>query len=100
LVWGEPNSPEWKSPEEGVRYTLDREKCAAAPRVAPTSMGKLRGAEGILVCGDRVLKVSLVFRPHGGLIYWLRLETTFAHRLEDENIQRKFAATFSLIRWE
>jgi len=99
-VWGEPNSLEWKSPEQGVRWVLRLEKCAAAPQVASASVGKVRGTEGVLVCGDRTLKVLLVFRPGGGPIYWLRLETASVHKLEDEAALNGVAATFRLIRWQ
>ena len=98
-IWGEPNSLEWKSPEQGVRWGLEQEKCNARPQVAPTTIGRLHGAEGVLICGDRVLKVILIFRPGGGPIYWLRLETTSEHRLDDESTLNQFAATFKTIPW-
>jgi len=99
-VWGEPNSLEWNSPEQGVRRLLNHEKCAGARQLTPASAGKLRGAAGILVCSDRVLEAILVFRPGGGLIYWLLLETNSMHKLEDEATLNRVAATFRLIPWQ
>jgi hypothetical protein len=99
-IFGEPNSLEWKSPEQGVRSTLAWQKCASRQQeVSAATVGKLRGAKGALVCGDSVLKVFLVFRPGGGPIYWLQLETASADRLEDESVLERVAASFSLIPW-
>lgn len=101
-VWGEPNSLEWKTPEQGMRSTLASEKCASRQEdeVSPARVGKLGGVQGVLACGDRVLKMFLVFRPSGGPIYWLRLETASAHRLEDEAVLNRVVATFNLIPWK
>jgi hypothetical protein len=100
-VWGEPNSLEWKNPEQGVRSTLSEEKCASGQQdVSTTRIGKLNAATGTLVCSGRVLKTFLVFRSGGGPIYWLRLETTSAHKLQDEAALDSVAASFNLIPWE
>jgi hypothetical protein len=100
-VWGEPNSAEWKTPKQGVRSTLEWEKCPSSQQVEVSAapVGKLTGAKGVLVCRDRVLKVFLVFRSGGEPIYWLRLETASAHRLEDESTLNRLAATFNIIPW-
>src|SRR5712692_7909221 len=101
-VWGEPNSLEWKTPEQGVRWALISEKCASSQKdeVSAVPVGKLSGVKGVLVCRDRVLKIVLVFRPGGGPIYWLRLETASTHGLEDEAVFHRVAATFILIPWK
>ena len=101
LVFGEPNSLEWKTPEEGVRSVLAYESCAS-PRqeVSRTRIGRLHAAKGNLVCGDRVLELFLAFRPGGGPIYWLRLETVRAHEFDDSAILENVVASFRLIRWE
>ncbi len=51
------------------------------------------------MCGDHVMTVILVFRPRGGPVYWLRLETVAAHESEDSAILGRVAASFKLIRW-
>jgi hypothetical protein len=92
VVFGEPNSLEWKSPEEGIRTEL---VCASdRQEVRQANIGKLSGAKASLVCGDRVLRMFLAFRKKGGLVYWLRLETVRTHESEDD------AILDSVIRWE
>lgn len=101
VVFGEPNSLEWESPQEGVRTGIPRSVCASDRReVTRARVGKLNGAETSLVCGDRVLRVLLALRGGGGPVYWLRLDTVRAHRLEDEAILNRVAEGFKLIRWE
>ena len=101
VVFGEPNSLEWKSPKEGMRYELTFAACASdGQEVKQASIGRLSGAKGSLVCGDRVLKVLLAFRTKGGPIYWLRLDTVHTHESEDDAILESIAASFKLIRWE
>ncbi len=98
-VWGEPNSLEWKTPEEGIRWELG-ESCATGRQVVSPTRIKLSAAKGSVVCGNRVLKVFLAFRPGGGPIYWLRLDTTMAHKLEDEKTLDHVAASLKLIAWK
>lgn len=100
-VYGEPNSLEWKSPADGVRFALTRQDSACRQHgVIQTRVGKLSGAKANLVCGDHVMTVILVFRPGGEPVYWLRLETIAAHESEDSAILERVAASFKLIRWE
>jgi hypothetical protein len=101
VVFGEPNSLEWKSPEEGVEDLLKNRTCnSGKSEIERARVGKLNGAKGSLICGDRVLKVLLAFRPHGGPIYWIRIETPRVHESEDEGILETVAASFKLIRWK
>jgi hypothetical protein len=101
IVFGEPNSLEYKSSEEGVRAELKLKGCESAQQeIRPATIGKIKGASGRLVCGDRVLSLLLAFRPSGGPIYWFRLETTRSHEPEDETALEAVAASFRLIRWQ
>jgi hypothetical protein len=101
VVFGEPNSLEWKSPEEGVKAELTHEVCASdRQEVKQARVGRLNGAKATLVCGDRLLRLFLAFRPRGGPIYCLRLETVRAHESGDEAILENIAASFELIRWK
>jgi hypothetical protein len=76
VVFGEPHTLEYKSPEEGVRAELTIKGCESDQReIKRALVGKLDGAEGGFVCGDRLPRLFLAFRSHGGPIYWLRLET-------------------------
>jgi len=100
-VFGEPNSAEYKTPEEGVEAELNLKDCGSGQReVKPALVGKLKGAKGSLVCSDSVLKLLLAFRTKGGPIYWLRLETVRFHESEDETILETIAASFKLIHWK
>jgi len=101
VVYGEPNSAEYKTPEEGVGAELNLKDCDSGQRqIKAALVGKLKGAEGRLVCGDRVLHLLLVFRTHGGPIYWLGLHTVHQHESQDEEILETIARSFKLIRWE
>ena len=100
IVFGEPNSLEWKTPEQGINDWMARPDCASrASDAKPALLGKLQGATGTIVCGDRVMKAILALRPHGGPIYWLLLETSPAHESEEDAIFGSVAASFRLIRW-
>jgi hypothetical protein len=99
-VWGEPNSLEWGAPADGIRFDLTKESCGSGDQqVSPVRVGHLIGSQATLLCGDRVVRVLLVFRPGGGPIYWLRLVTSRAHLSNDAAILSKAAASFKLIRW-
>jgi len=103
VVFGEPNSLEWKSPEEGMGDWIDhlkRPTCNSGERkIEPSRVGRLNGAKGTLICGDRVLNVLLAFRSNGGPIYWFRLETLRVHQSEDGAVFETVTASFKLIRW-
>jgi hypothetical protein len=101
VVFGEPNSLEYTNPEDGVRAELKLKDCdPGRQEIQPAFVGKMKGATGKLVCGDRALKLFFAFRPRGGPIYWLRLETTRAHESEDEAVLDTVAASFKLIHWK
>jgi hypothetical protein len=101
VVFGEPNSLDWKTPAEGMQATLGREECSSGRReVSATRVGSLTGAKGSLACGDRVVKAFLAFRTGGGPIYWLRLDTSHAYASSDDNILQSIAASLKLIPWE
>ena len=101
LVFGEPNSLEWKTPGEGIRFALANEPCPSRRQeVRRARIGRLAGAKGSSVCGDRVQRLFLVFRSGDGPIYWLWLQTVRAHESDDSMILEQVAASFRLIRWE
>jgi hypothetical protein len=99
VVFGEPNSLEYKTPEDGVRAELKLKDCESEQEIRPATIGKMKGAMGRLVCGDRALILFLAFRPHGEPIYWLRLETTRTRESEDAAVLQTVAASFRLIHW-
>jgi len=98
---GEPNSVEYKTPNEGVRASLHLKDCPSREAtVTAARVGKLVGAKGRLACGNRILVTILTFRPHGEPIYWLELETDPAHEHEDDAVLKSIASSFRIIRWE
>jgi hypothetical protein len=99
VVYGEPNSLEFKTPTEGVRDDLDQKHCGR-PTVAKARIGRVTGAEGTLICDQRALKVLLAFRPGGGPMYSFHLETTSPNLDRDAAILRRFASSLKVIRWE
>ena len=101
VIFGEPNSLEWKTPEEGVEWSLEIQKCESGRQqdISTGRIGKLKAATGKLDCGGRVVETSLAFRPGGGPIYWITLRTSVERLSEDEAVLKKVAGTFRLIRW-
>ena len=101
-VYGEPNSLEWTSDTEGIRWALDDEKCSSnqQPDISRALVGTLTGAKGKLVCNGQLLEILLVFRTGGGPIYWVTLRTDITHAAKDEAVFNDFAASFKLIRWQ
>jgi hypothetical protein len=100
-VFGEPNSFEYKSPEEGVVDSLKSISCnSGEPEIKRAKIGKLIGAKGRIACDDHVTVLLLAFRPHGGPIYGLSLRTDRAHDTGDGAVLDTIAASFKLIRWE
>ena len=99
-VYGEPNSLGWKTPSEGVKAALARDVCSRRDSVIfRRHLGTLPAAESRMRCGDRVLYLLLGFRPGGGPIYWLRLDTTAAHESEDARVFQALVSSFKLIPW-
>ena len=101
LVYGEMNSLEWSTPVEGVRWVADavHPECTTSP-VSDAHVGTLIGAGMRLLCGARVIRYALAFRPAGGPIYWLRLETSTSQEAAEAKVFEQIAASFRLIRWE
>ena len=102
LSIGEPNSLEFKTPEEGVRdsFTSHKDCQPGQGAVTKTKVGKLNGAEGRFVCEKDVYIVLLAFRPGGEPIYWLQLKTDLAHEDADRTILQSVASSFRIIRWQ
>ena len=100
-VYGEPNSLEWKSPFDGVQWTLENGECTSGTAgPSHTLIGRIAGAQGRLACGNAVEITFLAFRPRGGPIYWLLLTTSPAHEDMEKAILEEVAATFRIIRWQ
>lgn len=103
FVYAEMNAQEWRTPAEGVRWVASRhsarDACTASP-VSNTKLGPLVGAGTRVLCGEEVVRYALAFRPGGGPIYWLRLETQQSQEAAETKAFNGIAASFRLIRWE
>ena len=101
FAYGEPNSLEWASPADGIRRAVaNYPKCFPDGIQIPAKLGKLAGAGARLSCADRIIRLLLAFRPGGGPIYWVRLETASNHEAEDATFFGKVASSFQVIRWQ
>ena len=101
FVYGEMNSLEWRTPTEGVQslaQSADAE-CVISP-VSDARVGTLVGAGARVLCGAQVIRYALAFRPGGGPIYWVRLETNTRQEAAETKVFEQIAASFRLIRWE
>lgn len=98
-VYGEPNSALWDSPDEGVRNRLSR-YCPSKPTIAPARVGRLKGSAGRVTCGHRSFEMLLAFRPHGGPVYWLEMETEISTATVDRQVLQELASSFKLIAWK
>jgi len=98
-VFGEPNSAEYKTAEQGIKDSLSQCCDSGRPVVSAAIVGKVNGAKGRVVCGERVIVRMLAFRPGGGPIYWLTLQTTIAHAAMDESALEAVASGFRVIAW-
>ena len=69
----------------------------------PTRDGTNISAALIAADDVRLRRSGLVkrgFRPGGGPIHWLRLETKTAHEAEDAILLEEVAASFEITRWQ
>ena len=98
-VYGEPNSLEYKTAAEGIRDSLSQYCDSGKPVVSAARVGKVHGAKGRVVCGERIIAEMLAVRPGGGPIYWLTLQTTNAHATADEPAFETIAHGFKIIAW-
>ena len=98
-IYGEPNSLEWKSADEGVRWMLTVYKCGSEQKPSSALIGSVRGASGPSICKDRFIAVLLAFRPKGGPIYWFILKTSANHR-DDKRVLERVAESFKIIAWK
>lgn len=100
FVYADMNALEWRTPAEGVRWITSTHADCKADAVSDAKVGPLVGAGTRLLCGEDVVRYALGFRPGGGPIYWLRLETNPRQEAAETLAFNRIAASFRLIRWE
>lgn len=98
-AYGEPNSFEWPTPADGLRWSIETERQCSSGGVHESKVGRLGGAAVRLSCGERSIRLMLAFRPGGGPIYWLRLETRTVDEDADAIFLERVASSFQIIRW-
>jgi hypothetical protein len=100
FVYGEPNTLEWPTPADGIRWAVQKEPKCSSDGVREVQVGKLTGAGARLLCDGKLVSLQLLFRPGGGPVYWLRLETHRDNEAEDVTFLGKVSSSFQLIRWQ
>jgi hypothetical protein len=101
FAYGELNSLEWCSATDGIRAAVaNYPDCTASEIQTSAGLGNLAGAQVRLLCGEQIILIALAFRPDGGPIYWLRLETASTHETADVTFFRKVASSFQIMRWQ
>ena len=99
FVYGEANSLEWPASVDGIRWAVAQEPTCSSQGIRNERVGKLSGSGVRLSCGEKSIRLLLVFCSGGGPIYWLRLETASAREAEDAILLERVAASFQTIRW-
>ena len=100
FVYGEPNTLEWPTPADGIRWAVQKEPKCSSDGVREVQVGKLTGAGARLLCDGKFVSLQLVFRPGGGPVYWLRLETNRDNEADDVKFLGKVSSSFQIIRWQ
>lgn len=97
FVYGEANSLEWPRPADGIRWTMTLNSKCSSKGIQDARVGELSGAGARLACGEASMRLLLAFRPGGGSVYWLRLETETAHEAKNATFLEQVAASFQII---
>ena len=102
-VYADMNALEFRTPVEGIRWVTSHHSTPSdctASAVSDAKVGRLLGAGVRRLCGEKVVRYALAFRPGGGPIYWLRLETDLRNEPEERKAFNRIAVSFRLIRWD
>lgn len=99
-VVGEANSLEWRDAAAAARWMADQETDCSPGAIATATLGSLVGAGISLRCPDRVVSLLVGFRPGGGPVYWIRLETSHDAEAGDLRLLEQVARSFRVIRWQ
>ena len=101
VVFGEPNSLEWKDSAEAARranevYGSD----ALNAKVTSGRLGPLAASRAVIQSRSRTLEVMVAFRPGGGPVYWARLESDRKHYQYDRTVFQRVARSFRIEAWK
>jgi hypothetical protein len=104
VLYGEPNSLEWKSPEEGLqRLVTDATEADASVRSRNhvARLGRLTAA-GVTMSqsgSDQIEETVMAFRPHGSPVYTATLVSSKGRYRQDKATLEQVLSTFRLERW-
>jgi len=104
VAYGEPNSLEWATPADAIKWKIDTAKeddPQAVARRFITRLGKLKAAGVIIIhhTTDEREIVVVAFRPRGGLVYTAMLSTTGRRYSHDRMIFMEALQGFRLEAW-
>jgi len=104
VVYGEPNSLEWATPADTIKWKIDEAKEDDPQNVARrfiTRLGKLKAA-GVIISRhttDEREIVVVAFRPRSGLVYTAMLSTAGKRYPRDHKIFMEALQGFRLEAW-
>jgi len=104
VAYGEPNSLEWATPADAIKWKIDTAKeddPEAVARRFITRLGKLKAAGVIIIhhTTDEREIVVVAFRPRGGPVYTAMLSTTGRRYSHDRKMFMKALQGFRLEAW-
>ena len=104
VLYGEPNSFEWKAPQEGLER-LVTETTGANPSVTSRShtamLGRLPAAAVTMTQSgtDQIEETVMAFRPHGGPVYTATLVSSKGRYRQDKATLEQVLGTFRIEPW-
>jgi hypothetical protein len=104
VVYGEPNSAEWQTPADAIKWEIDstiKDDSHADVKRYKTRLGRLKAA-GVSIhprATVEVKEIVVAFRPGGGPVYTAMLTTTETRYEKDREVFRKVLGGFRLEPW-
>ncbi len=104
VLYGEPNSLEWKAPQEGLERMVAEATEADASVTFRKHTAKLGGLPAAAVTmtqsgTDRIEEAVMAFRPHGGPVYTATLVSSKDRYRQDKATLEQVLSTFRLEPW-
>jgi hypothetical protein len=101
VVYGEPNSLEWKDQAQALRRVIkDEGPDLGDAAVTPIRLGSLAASRVTFKSMNRALEMAVAFRPGGGPVYWARLESDRRHSPHDHQVFMKVIQSFRVEAWK
>ena len=101
VVYGEPNSLDWKDAAQALRSAIvDEGSNLSTSGVSTVRLGPLAASRAILKSRNRSLEITVAFRPGGGPVYWARLESDPRHFPHDHKVFMRVIRSFRIEAWK